>query len=158
MRKLRSKGQDHWSKAWTPGFPVPSEISLHSSAPIIFGGFSPMERLSRRTLVPLSGPFSQPKTGSPSWWSHHLPEAGSFPSKRRDICLLPKGVTSGERVHQVGKRLLRVPWTSRRSNQSILSEINPEYSLEELMLMLKFQYFGHLTPRTNSTGKDPDAG
>ena len=41
-------------------------------------------------------------------------------------------------------RLLRVPWTSRRSNQSILKEINPEYSLEGLMLMLKLQYFGHL--------------
>ena len=42
------------------------------------------------------------------------------------------------------KRLLRVPWTARRSNQSILKEINPEYSLERLMLKLKFQYFGHL--------------
>ena len=42
------------------------------------------------------------------------------------------------------RRLLRVPWTARRSNQSILKEINPEYSLEELMLKLKPQYFGHL--------------
>ena len=42
------------------------------------------------------------------------------------------------------RRLLRVPWTARRSNQSILKEINPEYSLEELMLKLKFQFFGHL--------------
>ena len=42
------------------------------------------------------------------------------------------------------RRLLRVPWTARISNQSILREINPEYSLEELMLKLKFQYFGHL--------------
>ena len=41
-------------------------------------------------------------------------------------------------------RLLRVPWTARRSNQSILKEINPEYSLEGLMLKLKLQYFGHL--------------
>ena len=41
-------------------------------------------------------------------------------------------------------RLLRVPWTARSSNQSILKEINPEYSLERLMLKLKFQYFGHL--------------
>ena len=44
----------------------------------------------------------------------------------------------------VGRRLLRVPWTARRSNQSILKEINPEYSLERLMLKLKLQYFGHL--------------
>ena len=42
------------------------------------------------------------------------------------------------------RRLLRVPWTARKSNQSILKEINPEYSLEELMLKLKLQYFGHL--------------
>ena len=43
------------------------------------------------------------------------------------------------------RRLLRVPWTARRSNQSILKEISPEYSLERLMLKLKLQYFGHLT-------------
>ena len=42
------------------------------------------------------------------------------------------------------RRLLRVPWTTRRSNQSILKEINPEYALEELMLKLKLQYFGHI--------------
>ena len=51
------------------------------------------------------------------------------------------------------KRLLRVPWTARRSNQSILQEISPEYSLEELMLKLKLQYFGHLMWRTDSLGK-----
>ena len=48
------------------------------------------------------------------------------------------------------RRLLRVPWAARRSNQSILKEINPEYSLEGLMVKLKLQYFGHI-------GKDPDA-
>ena len=48
------------------------------------------------------------------------------------------------------RRLLRVPWTARRSNQSILKEINPEYSLERLMLKLNLQYFGHLMQRTNS--------
>ena len=51
------------------------------------------------------------------------------------------------------RRLLRVPWTARRSNQSILKEISPEYSLEELMLKLKLQYFGHLMQRTDSLGK-----
>ena len=51
------------------------------------------------------------------------------------------------------RRLLRAPWTARRSNQSILKEINPEYSLEELMLKLKFQYFGHLMQRTDSLEK-----
>ena len=45
---------------------------------------------------------------------------------------------------------MRVPWTARTSNQSILKEINPEYSLEKLMLKLKLHYFGHLMRRTNS--------
>ena len=48
---------------------------------------------------------------------------------------------------------MRVPWTARRSNQSILKEISPEYSLEGLMLKLKLQYFGHLLQRTNSLEK-----
>ena len=51
------------------------------------------------------------------------------------------------------RRLLRVPWTARRSNQSILKEISPEYSLEGLMLKLKLQYFGHLMGRTDSFEK-----
>ena len=51
------------------------------------------------------------------------------------------------------RRLLRVPWTARRSNQSILKEISPEYSLEGLMLKLKIQYFGHLMGRTDSLKK-----
>ena len=51
------------------------------------------------------------------------------------------------------KRLLRVPWTARRSNQSILKEISPEYSLEGLMLKLKLQYFSHLVRRTDSFEK-----
>ena len=51
------------------------------------------------------------------------------------------------------RRLFRVPWTSRRSNQSILKEINPEYSLEGLMLKLKLQYFGYLMQRTDSLEK-----
>ena len=51
------------------------------------------------------------------------------------------------------RRLLRVPWTARRSNQSILKEISPEYSLEGLMLKLKLQYFGHVTWRTDSLQK-----
>ena len=51
------------------------------------------------------------------------------------------------------RRLLRVPWTARRSNQSILQEISPEYSLEGLMLKLKLQYFGYLMQRTDSLEK-----
>ena len=61
---------------------------------------------------------------------------------------------------------MKVPWTARRSNQSILKEISPEYSLEGLMLKLKLQYFGHLMQKVDSLektlmlggGKDPDAG
>ena len=51
------------------------------------------------------------------------------------------------------RRLLRVPWTARRSNQSILKKISPEYSLERLMLKLNLQYFGHLMQRTDSFEK-----
>ena len=62
------------------------------------------------------------------------------------------------------RRLLRDPWTARRSNQSILKETNPEYSLEGLMLKLKFQYFGHLVRRADRlekilmSGKSEDKG
>ena len=55
------------------------------------------------------------------------------------------------------RRLLRVPWTARRSNQSILKEISPGCSLEGLMLKLKLQYFGHFM-QSSLVGKDPDAG
>ena len=55
-------------------------------------------------------------------------------------------------------RLLRVHWTGRRSNQWILKEIKPEYSLEGLMLKLRLQYFGHLMWKADLVGKDPDSG
>ena len=58
----------------------------------------------------------------------------------------------------VWRRLLRVPWTARRSNQSILKEISPEYSLEGLLLKLTLQSFGHLMQRTNSLEKTPMLG
>ena len=51
------------------------------------------------------------------------------------------------------KRLLRVPWTARRSNQSVLKEVNPDYALERLMLKLKLQYFGYLLQRVDSLEK-----
>ena len=56
------------------------------------------------------------------------------------------------------RRLLRIPWTARRSNQSTLKETNPDYSLEGLMLKLKFQYFGHLMRRTYSLEKNLKLG
>ena len=55
--------------------------------------------------------------------------------------------------HKLESKLLRVPWTTRRSNQSILKEINPECSLEGLMLKLKLQYFGYLMQRADSLEK-----
>ena len=58
-----------------------------------------------------------------------------------------------ELVDACWRRLLRVPWTARRLNQSILKEISPEHSLEGLMLKLKLQYFGHLMQRTDSLEK-----
>ena len=58
---------------------------------------------------------------------------------------------------ELWRRFLRVPWTARRPNQSILKEISPEYSLEELMMKLKLPFFGHLMGRTSSLQKDPDA-
>ena len=56
------------------------------------------------------------------------------------------------------RRFLRVPWTARRSNQSILKEISPEYSLEGLMLKLKLQYFGPPYAKNRLIEKDPEAG
>ena len=53
---------------------------------------------------------------------------------------------------------MKVPWTARRSNHSVLKEISPEYSLEGLMLKLKLQYFGYLMGRIDSLENDPDAG
>ena len=53
----------------------------------------------------------------------------------------------------IGEDSLRVPWTARRSNQSILKEISPEYSLERLMLKRKFQYYGHLMQKTDTSEK-----
>ena len=69
-----------------------------------------------------------------------------------------KGLDMTERLNLTDwRRLLRVPWTARRSKQSILNKINPEYSLEGLMLKLKLQYFGHLMQGANSLEKNPDA-
>ena len=64
-----------------------------------------------------------------------------------------EGLTGQEMVILGKEIIVRVPWTARRSNQSILKEISPEYSLEGLMLKLKLQYFGHLMQRTDSLEK-----
>ena len=69
-----------------------------------------------------------------------------------DSILKSRDVTLPTKVRGVGEDL-RVPWTARRSSQSILKKISPEYSLEGLMLKLKLRYFGHLMRRTNSLEK-----
>ena len=79
-----------------------------------------------------------------------------FPVVRMDVRAGPKetehrGINAFEL--QCWRRLLRVPWTARRSNQSILKEISPEYSFKVLILKLKFQYFGHLIEITDSLKK-----
>ena len=94
----------------------------------------------------------------------HTVKAMAFPvvMYRCDSCTIKKAKyqrIDAFKTVVLEKTLLRVPWTARRSNQSILKEINPEYSLEELMLKLKLQYFGHLMGRADSLQKkDPDAG
>ena len=70
--------------------------------------------------------------------------------------------TEGQKIDtlncDVGERLLRVPWTARKSNQSILKEINPKYSLEGLMLKLKLQYLCPPDTKSQLLRQDPDAG
>ena len=89
----------------------------------------------------------------------HIVKAMEFPivTYRRESWTIKKA--EGRRIDAFElwcwRRLLRVPWTVRRSNQSILKEINPEYPLEGLILKLKLQYFGHLMGRANSLGKTP---
>ena len=79
-------------------------------------------------------------SGSHVWmWELHIKKAERWRTETSEL--------------QCWRRLLRVPWTARRSNQSILKEISPEYSLKGLMLKLKLQYFGHLMWRTDSFEK-----
>ena len=87
----------------------------------------------------------------------HLVKAMVFPVVMYgcESCTINKA--EHQRIHAFElwcwRRLLRIPWTARRSNQYILKEISPEYSLEGLMLKLKLQYFGHLMRRTDSLEK-----
>ena len=84
-------------------------------------------------------------------------EAMFFPVAmyRRESCIIKKAECQGINAFKLWcwRRLLRVPWTTRKSNQSILTEINPKYSLAGLMLKLKLQYFGHVLWRADSLEK-----
>ena len=76
-----------------------------------------------------------------------------FTPQKTSLFIIIKLSWQGIQKHTKSGRLSRVPWTAKRSNQSILKEINPYYSQEGLMLKLKLQYFGHLMRRTNSLEK-----
>ena len=98
--------------------------------------------LKRRHYLANKGPPSQNYDFSSNHvWMWELDNKKSWPPKNWCLWIV------------VLKRLLRTPWTARRSNQPILKEINPEYSLEGLMLKLKLQYFGHLMGTANSLEK-----
>ena len=90
------------------------------------------------------GPYSQSYTENYCFFSVVMYECDSWTIKKAEH----RRIDASE--VQVWRRLLRIPQTARRSNQSILKEISPNYSLEGLMLKLKLQYFGHLMRRTNS--------
>ena len=91
----------------------------------------------------------QDKTSEPEPASHATLEFLCFVLKNKILGQFVSGQFDAFELW-CWRRLLRVPWTARRSNQSILREINPEYSLEGLMLKLKLQYFGHLMRRDDS--------
>ena len=100
---------------------------------------------SSQTLFPLNNISSFPLLPQPMLTSILLSVSTNLPILERqwiDVFEL-----------KCWRRFVRVPWTARRSNQSILEEINPDYSLERLMLKLKLQYFGHLMGRTDLLGK-----
>ena len=93
------------------------------------------------------GPYSQSYTENYCFFSVVMYECDSWTIKKAEH----RRIDASE--VQFWRRLLRIPQTARRSNQSILKEINPEYSLKGLMLKLKLQYFGHLMQRANSQEK-----
>ena len=96
---------------------------------------------------------------------HEFEQAREIVKDRKAWCAVVHGVAESQTIETAEwgridafelwywKRLSRVPWTARRSNQSILKDISPEYSLEGLMLKLKLQYYGHLMQRTDSLEK-----
>ena len=104
-------------------------------------------QFSRSVLLTLCDPMDCSMPGFPV--HHQLPELTQTHVHRVSDAIQPSHPLSSP---------YPVPWTARRSNQSILKEISPEYSFEGLMLKLKLQYFGHLMRRTNSLEKTPMLG
>ena len=116
--------------------------------------------LRRKTVTNLDSVFKSRDITLPT--KIHVVKAMVFPivTYRYESCTIKKAEHQRIDAFELWcwRRLLRVPWTARRSNQSILKEINPEYSLEGLMLKPKLQYFDHLMRRAESLEKNPDAG
>ena len=110
--------------------------------------------LGRKAIVSLDGAL---KTETSFCWRKSMESVLWFSSSHVWMWKLDHKKAESWRIDSFElwhwRRLLRVPWTARRSNQSILKEINPEYSLEGLMLKLKLQYFSHLMQRANSLEK-----
>ena len=122
--------------------------------------------IKRRLFVPWEKSYDQPRQHIKRQWHYfadkgHVVKAIVFPvvMYRCESWTIKKAERQGIDALELWcwRRLLRVPWNARRSNQSILKEISPEYSLEGLMQKLKLQYFGHLMQRVN-IWKDSDAG
>ena len=123
---------------------------------------------NEKTLAPWKKSYVKPKQRFKKQ-RHHFSNKGPYKSK---LCFFPvvmygceSWTTKKAECRRIDafelwcwRRLLRVPWTARRSNQSILKEINPEYSLEGLMLKLKNQYFGYLMWRADSLEKTLSLG
>ena len=151
---------------WSPLTQPPSSChTLSSPLPLLSGlpnlvcpaSFFPLS-LSQTSGPSLGSSFSLRgwKGNSPPCLSH-LPSVCYYTTLLPYICLFMCLSPQRQFVLSIElwswRRLLRIPWTARRSNQSILKEINPEYSLEGLMLKLKLQWFSHLMRRANSLEK-----
>ena len=112
-----------------------------------------------QTLAPWKESYNKPRSGIKKQ-RHHFADKGPYSysygfSSGRESWIIKKADCQRTDAFELWccKRALRVPWTARRSNQSILKEISSEYSLEGLMLKLKLQYFGHLTQTAHSLEK-----
>ena len=145
--------QGYWSGL---PFPLPGNLpSLGVEPGLLHSQVGSLPTINVTWGSPLVGTLI-PFVRAPQWGPNHLLKV----PLSNAIILGTKASTYQFRgkhsVHR--RRLLRVPWIARRSNQSILKKINPEYSLERLMLKLKLQYFGHLMGRTDSLEKTPMLG
>ena len=120
-----------------------------------------LQPLNKKMLAPCSNSYDQPRQHikkQKHYFANKGPSSQSYDFSSTHVCMYVCESWTTKKAEGCfnlwcWRRLLRAPWTARRSNQSILKEISPEYSLEGVMLKLKLQYFGHLMRRTNSFEK-----